>query len=185
MTKDKPLIILSKWSMVTREIREIMQRWPNVKMSGNNKILPTAYPVTLCWKPNKDQTLSEISFDSTAYERYPNQLRSPSGSPTPDPASAPAPAPAPAPALGAEEPTTASHKRGASNVTTRSEREAEHEQKRPARRAMGAQELARLGVKAAQENEEGTQGGVSTQGRPRRIRVPSKTAPGDVRESWV
>ena len=68
------------------EVREVMQVWPNAKMSGNNKILPTAYPVTLCWKPYKDQTTSEISFDSTAYERYADQLRSPSGSPTPDPA---------------------------------------------------------------------------------------------------
>ena len=31
------------------------------------------------------------------------------------------------------EPATASHKRGASDVTTRSEREAEHEQERPER----------------------------------------------------
>jgi hypothetical protein len=110
----------------------IMQGWPNAKMSGNNKILPTAYPVTLCWKSYQDQTPSEISFDSTAYERYADQLGPSPGSPTPDPA----------PALGVVEPATASHKRGASDVTTRSEREAKHEQERPAWRAVGAQELA-------------------------------------------
>ena len=62
---------------------------------------------------------------------------------------------------------------------------AEHEQERPTRRAVGVQELAGLGIEAAQEGGEGTQGGVGTQGRPRRIRVPFRTAPGDVRESWV
>ena len=180
MTKDKSLIILPKWSTVTREVQKIMQGWPNAKMSGNNKILPTAYPVTLCWKPHKDQTPSEISFDSTAYERYADQLGPPPGSPTPDPA----------PASDAVEPATALHKRGVSDVTTRSEREAEHEQERPAqravgvqerpaRRAVGTQELVGLGIEGAQE------GGEGTQGRPRRVRVPSKTAPGDVRESWV
>ena len=46
----------------------------------------------------------------------------------------------PPPAPGAVESATASHKRGASDVTTRSEREAEHEQERPARRVVGAQE---------------------------------------------
>src|SRR5947207_3095739 len=101
-------------------------------MSRNNKILPTAYPATLCWKPHQDQTPSEISFDSTAYGRYTNQLRddnSPPESPTPDTA----------PALEIVEPATASHKRGASDVTTLSEREAEHEQERPARGAVGTQ----------------------------------------------
>ena len=74
-----------------------------------------------------DQTPSEISFDSTAYERYADQLRddnSPPESPTPDPAP------------DIVEPATASHKRGASDVTTRSEREVEHEQERPAWRAV-------------------------------------------------
>src|SRR5271170_4011623 len=108
-----------------------MQGWPNAKISENNKILSTAYSVTLCWKPHKDQTPSEISFDSTAYERYADQLGPPPRSPTPDPA--------PAPASDAVEPATASHKRGVSDVTTRSEREAEYEQERSARRAVGAQ----------------------------------------------
>ena len=72
-----------------------------------------------------------------------------------------------------------SHKRGASDATTRSERKAEHEQERPARRAVGAQELAGLGIKAAQEDGEGTQGGEGAQGRPRRIGVPSKIAPSE------
>src|SRR5271170_7319637 len=117
-----------------------MQGWPNAKISENNKILSTAYSVTLCWKPHKDQTLSEISFDSTAYERYADQLGPPPGSPTPDPP------PAPPPASDAVKPATALHKRGVSDVTTRSEREAEHEQERPARRAVGAQELAGLGI---------------------------------------
>jgi hypothetical protein len=49
-----------------------------------------------------------------------------------------------------------SHKRGASDVATRSKREAEHEQERPARRAVGAQELAGLGIETAQEDGEGT-----------------------------
>jgi hypothetical protein len=85
----------------------------------------------------------------------------------------------------AVEPSTAWHKRGASDVTTRSEREAEHEQERPARRAVGAQELAALGIETVQEDGEDTQVGIGTQGRSRRIRVPYKTAPGDVRESWL
>jgi hypothetical protein len=55
-------------------VREVMQGWPNAKMSGNNKILPTAYPATLCWKPHVDQDPSEISFDFDAYEKYPDQL---------------------------------------------------------------------------------------------------------------
>ena len=54
--------------MVTHEVQEVMRGWPNAKMSGNNKIPPTAYPVTLFWTPYKDQTSSEISFDSTAFE---------------------------------------------------------------------------------------------------------------------
>jgi hypothetical protein len=126
-------------------------------------------------EPYKGQTPSKISFDSTAYERYADQLRPPPASPTPDPAPAP----------GAVEPVTASYKRGASDVTTRSEREAEHEQERPTRRAVGAQKLAGLSIKAAQEGREGTEGGEGTQGRPHRIRVLSRTAPGDVRESWA
>lgn len=180
MTKDKSLIILPKWSMATREVREVMQGWPNAKMGGNKKILPTAYPVTLCWKPHQDQAPSEISFDfSSVYEKYPDQLAPPPESPTPDPVPVPAPVPA------AVEPATASHKRGASEVITRSEREAEHERERPARRAVGAQELAGLGIETAQEDGGGIQVGMGTQGRPRRIRVPSKAPPGDVRESWV
>ena len=101
---------------------------------------------------------SEISFDSTTYERYADQLRddnSPPESPTPDPA--------PAPEI--VEPATASHKRGASDVTTRSEREAEHEQERPARRAVDTQELAGLGIKAAQKGGKGNQGGEASHGR--------------------
>jgi hypothetical protein len=144
-------------------------------MSGNKKILPTAYPMTLCWKPHQDQDPSEISFDFSAYERYPDQPV-----PSPEP-----PAPDPVPVPAAMEPATASHKRGASEVTTRSEREAEHERERPARRAVGAQELAGLGIKMAQKDREGIQVEMGTQGRPRRIRMPSKAAPGDVRESWV
>jgi hypothetical protein len=91
--------------MVTREVREVMRRWPNAKISRNNKILPTAYPATLCWKPYQDQTPSEILFDSAAYKRYVDQLRddnSPPESSTPDPA--------PAPEI--VEPATALHKRG-------------------------------------------------------------------------
>ena len=85
MVKDKSLIILPKWSMATRKVREVMQGWPNAKMSGNNKILPTAYPATLCWKPHMDQDPSEISFHLDAYERYPDQLGPLPESPTPDP----------------------------------------------------------------------------------------------------
>jgi hypothetical protein len=45
-------------------------------MSGNKKILSTAYPMTLYWKPYQDQNPFEISFDFSAYKRYPDQLAS-------------------------------------------------------------------------------------------------------------
>jgi hypothetical protein len=74
---------------------------------------------------------------------------------------------------------TANHRRGISDVTTRSEREQQHEQERPAARRggrrVGASELEGLGIRGGEEAQ-GTSGGRIT--RTRKIRAPHR-APGD------
>ena len=70
----------------------------------------------------------------------------------------------------------ADHRRGISDVTTRSEREQEHEQERPAaRRHVGAGELEGLGIRDGEEAQGTSEGRVI---RTRKIRVPRR-APGD------
>jgi len=78
----------------------------------------------------------------------------------------------PAPASEIVEPATASQKRGPADATTRSEREAGHEQERPARGAVGTQELAGPGIEAAQKGGKENQGGEASHGHVSHGRVP-------------
>jgi hypothetical protein len=75
--------------------------------------------------------------------------------------------------------TTANHRRGISDVTTRSEREQQHEQERPAvrrgGRRVGAGELKGLGIRDGEEAQGASEGRVT---RTRKIRAPRR-APGD------
>ena len=70
---------------------------------------------------------------------------------------------------------TANHKWGISDVTTRSKREQQHEQKRPAARRGGrridASELERLGVGGGEEAQRTSEGRVT---RTRKIRAPCR-----------
>jgi hypothetical protein len=74
----------------------------------------------------------------------------------------------------------ANHRRGISDVITRSEREQQHEQERPAARRggrrVGASELEGLGIGGGEEAQGTPEGRVT---RTRRIRQPRR-APGDV-----
>jgi hypothetical protein len=74
---------------------------------------------------------------------------------------------------------TANYRRGISDVTTRSEREQQHEQERPAThrggRRIGASELKGLGIRDGEEAQETSEGRVT---RTRKIRAPRR-APGD------
>ena len=73
----------------------------------------------------------------------------------------------------------ANHRRGISDVTTRSEREQEHEQERPAARRsgkrVGANELEGLDIEVEEEAQGTSEGRVT---RTRKIRAPRR-APGD------
>jgi hypothetical protein len=75
---------------------------------------------------------------------------------------------------------TANHRRGISDVITRSEREQQHEQERPAARRgsrrVGASELEGLGIGVGKEAQGTPEGRIT---RTRRIRQPRR-APGDV-----
>jgi hypothetical protein len=74
---------------------------------------------------------------------------------------------------------TVNHRRGISDVITRSEREQQHEQERPAARRggrrIGASELEGLGIKDREEAQGTSEGRVT---RTRKIRAPRR-APGD------
>jgi hypothetical protein len=79
-----------------------------------------------------------------------------------------------------ESPTaTANHRRGISDVTTRSEHEQQHEQERPAARRggrrMGASKLEGLGVGGGEEAQRTSEGRVT---RTRNIKAPRR-APRD------
>ena len=80
------------------------------------------------------------------------------------------------PELGA---ATANYRRGISDVTTRSEREQQHEQERPAARRggrrVGVSELEGLGIGGEAEAKGISEGRVT---RTRKIRAPRR-APGD------
>ena len=73
----------------------------------------------------------------------------------------------------------ANHKRGISDVTTRSEREQEYEKERPAARyggrRVGVSELEGLGIEVGEESQGASEGRVT---RTRKIRAPRR-APGD------
>jgi hypothetical protein len=77
---------------------------------------------------------------------------------------------------------TANHRRGISDVTTRSEREQQHEQERPAarrsRRRVGASELDGLGIGGGEEAQ-GTSEGRTT--HTRKIRAPRRAPGGELR----
>jgi hypothetical protein len=141
-----------------------MQSWPHKA---------AVYPVTICWEPSQDQTPSEHPWDAVSFRSsYPPEVqRVEEDEGTPQPPV-----------------TTANHRRGISDVTTRSEREQEHEQERPAarrsRRHISANELEGLDIEVGEVSEVG-EVGEEAQGtsegrvtRTRRIRAPRR-ATGD------
>jgi hypothetical protein len=75
---------------------------------------------------------------------------------------------------------TANHRRGISDVITRSERKQQHEQERPAarrgERRVGASELKGLGIRGGEEAQGTPEGRVT---RTRKIRQPRR-ALGDI-----
>jgi len=74
-----------------------MRSWPHKA---------TVYPVTICWESSQDQTLSEDPWDTFSFRStYPPEALRVEES-TPEPPAA-----------------TVNHRRGISDVTTRSERE--------------------------------------------------------------
>jgi hypothetical protein len=101
-----------------------MRSWPHKA---------AVYPVTICWEPSQDQTPSEDPWDTFSFRStYPPEAQRVEES-TPEPPAA-----------------AANHRRGISDVITRSEREQQHEQERPAARRggrrVGASELEGLGI---------------------------------------
>jgi len=149
-SRQTPLTFLPYWTG-SRLVNDIMRSWPH---------RAAVYPVTICWEPSRDQTPSEDLWDTFSFRStYPPEAQRVEES-APEPPAA-----------------TANHRRGISDVTTRSEREQQHEQERPAARRggrrVGASELEGLGIgKEAQ----GTSEGRVT--RTRKIRAPRR-APGD------
>jgi hypothetical protein len=155
-SRQTPLTFLPYWTG-TRLVDDIMRSWPH---------RGAVYPVTICWEPSQDQTPSEDLWDTISFRyTYPPEVQrveeEDEGTPQP-----------PAAAVN--------HRRGISDVTTRSEREQEHEQERPAARRggrrVGASELEGLGVGGAEEAQGNPEGRVT---RTRKIRQPRR-APGDV-----
>jgi hypothetical protein len=150
-SRQTPLSFLPHWTG-SRLVKDIMQSWPH---------RGAMYPVTICWEPCQDQTPEDHWDTSSFRSTYPPEAQRVEES-TPEPPAA-----------------TANHRRGISDVTTRSEREQEHEQERPAarrgRRRVGASELEGLGIGGGEEAQ-GTPGGKTT--RTRKIRAPPR-APGD------
>jgi hypothetical protein len=159
-TKQKPLIFFNPFAgrqVLTQIIRD--SGWPTAKDSGNTRLIGTWYPVTLCWKPKKDE--AEFNFDSHSVQsliRF--QATSPHQSPAPvegeedlpdmedlltpraPPRALPLAALEAPPPLAAAGPSSvvpstsaaaapSSHRRGISEVTSRGEREDEHAQERP------------------------------------------------------
>jgi hypothetical protein len=150
-SRQTPLSFLPHWTG-SRLVKDIMRSWPH---------RGAVYPVTICWEPSHDQTPFEdwdiFSFRFT----YPPEAQLVEES-IPEPPAA-----------------TANHKRGISDVTTRSEREQQQKQERPAARRggrrVGASELEGLGIGGGEEAQGATEGRVT---RTRKIRAPRR-APGD------
>jgi len=148
-----------------------MRSWPH---------RAAVYPVTICWEPSQDQTPSERPRDAVSFRSsYPPEAqRVEEDEDTPveedEDTSVEEDEDTPQPSAAA-----ANHRRGISDVTTRSEREQEHEQERPAARRggrrVGASELEGLGI-GVREEAQGTSEGRVT--RTRKIRAPRR-APGD------
>ena len=151
-SRQTPLTFLPYWTG-SRLVNHIMRSWPHKA---------AVYPVTICWEPSLDQTPSEDLWDTFSFRStYPPEAQRVEES-TPEPPAA-----------------TANHRRGISDVTTRSEREQQHEQERPAARRggrrVGASELEGLGIRDGEEGQETSEGRVT---RTRTIRAPRR-APGD------
>jgi len=126
-----------------------MRSWPH---------RAAVYPVTICWEPSQDQTPSEDLWDTFPFRSsYPPEAQRVEES-TPEPPAA-----------------TANHRRGISDMTTRSEREQQHEQERPAARRsgrrVGASKLEGLGIRDGKEAQETSEGRVT---RTRKIRAPRR-----------
>jgi hypothetical protein len=127
------------------------------------------YPVTICWEPSQDLTLSEDPWDTFSFRSiYPPEVQRVEKS-TPEPPAA-----------------AANHRRGISDVITGSEREQQHEQERPAARRggrrVGASELEGLGIRGGEEEAPPQEPQGAPEGRvtrTRRIRQPRR-APGDI-----
>jgi len=151
-SRQTPLTFLPYWTE-RRLVNDIMSSWPHKS---------AVYPVTICWEPYQDQTPSEGPWDAISFRStYPPEAQrveeEDEGTPQP-------------PAAAAD------HRRGISDVTTRSEREQEHEQERPAaRRRVGAGELEGLSIRDREEAQEASEERVT---RTRKIRAPRR-APGD------
>jgi hypothetical protein len=181
-TRQTPLIFLPYWTG-RRLVNDIVRSWPH---------RGTVYPVTICWEPLQDQTPSERPWDTFSFRStYPPEAQLVEES-TPEPGAATAnpveestPEPGATTANPVEESTpepsaaTANHRRGISDVTTRSEREQQHEQERPAvrrgGRRVGASELEGLGIGGGEEAKGISEGRVT---RTRKVRAPRR-APGD------
>ena len=90
---------------------------------------------------------------------------------------------------------TANHRRGISDVTTRSEREQQHEQERPATRRggrrVGASKLEGLGIRGGEETQGASEGRIThtrkirvhcSSMRPRPHYIVDKAASGPIRK---
>jgi hypothetical protein len=150
-SRQTPLTFLPYWTG-SRLVKDIMGSWPHKA---------AVHPVTICWEPSRDQTPDDDGWDTFSFRSiYPPEAQRVESTPEPPT-------------------TTVNHRRGISDVTTRSEREQQHEQERPAARRcgrrIGASELEGLGIENGEEAQETSKGRVT---RTRKIRAPSR-APGD------
>jgi hypothetical protein len=189
-SRQTPLTFLPHWTG-SRLVKDIIRSWPH---------RAAVYPVTICWEPSQDQTLSDDPWDTLSFRStYPPEVQRVEES-TPEPSAESTPEP---PAESTPEPPAAkaNHRRGISEVTPRSEREQQDEKERPATRRggrrVGASELeqqdeeerpaTRRGGRrvGASELEGLSVGGGEAQGtsegkvtRTRKIRAPRRP-PGD------
>jgi hypothetical protein len=152
-SRQTPLTFLPYWTG-SRLVNDIMRLWPHKA---------AVYPVTICWEPSQDQTPSEHPWDAVSFRSsYPPEVQQVEEN-----------------ERTSQPPAAASHKRGISDVATRSEREQEHEKERPAARhsgrRVGASELEGLGIEVEKEGQRTSEGRVT---RTRKIRAPRR-APGD------
>jgi hypothetical protein len=151
-SRQTALTFLPYWTG-SRLVNDIMRSWPH---------RAAVYPVAICWEPSQDQTPSENPWDTFSFRStYPPEAQRVEENTLEPPAA------------------TANHRRGISDVTTRSEREQQHEQERPATRRggrrVGASELEGLGIRGGEETRGASEGRVT---RTRKIRAPCR-APRD------